>query len=46
MAVICISRGSKSGGQAMAECLGTRLGYPVLGREVVQEAAAGLGVSA
>jgi cytidylate kinase len=45
MAVICISRGTKSGGQALAECLAARLGYPVLGREVVQEAAVQMGVS-
>jgi hypothetical protein len=30
----------------MAQCLAERLGYPTLGREVVQEAAAGLGVPA
>lgn len=46
MAVVCISRGSKSGGRAVAECLAARLGYPILGREVAQEAAAQLGVSA
>ena len=46
MAVVCICRGSKSGGKAMAECLAARLGYPILGREVAQEAALQLGVSA
>lgn len=46
MAVICISRGTKSGGQVLAECLAARLGYPILGREVAQEAATHLGVSA
>jgi cytidylate kinase len=46
MAIVCICRGTKSGGRAMAECLAARLGYPVLGREVVQEAALELGVSA
>jgi cytidylate kinase len=30
----------------VAECLGRRLGYPVLGREVLQEAAEKVGVSA
>jgi len=30
----------------MAECLASRLGYPVLGREVIQQAAQQLGVSA
>jgi len=44
MAIITISRGSMSGGEALAECLHQRLGYPVLGREVLVEAAAKLGV--
>lgn len=46
MAIICICRGSKSGGRRLAECLAERLGYPILGREVLQEAAAALGVPA
>jgi cytidylate kinase len=46
MAVVCICRGTKSGGRAVAERLAERLGYPILGREVLQEAAAGLGVPA
>ncbi len=46
MAIICICRGTKSGGKAVAECLSARLGYPLLGREVAQEAAAALGVPA
>ena len=46
MAIICICRGSKSGGRRLAECLSARLGYPILGREVLQEAAAALGVPA
>ncbi|MFG1690859.1 cytidylate kinase family protein [Gemmatimonadota bacterium] len=45
MAIIAISRGTRSGGQAMAECLAEELGYPILGREVAQEASARLGVS-
>ncbi len=45
MAIITISRGSLSGGRAVATCLGRRLGYPVLGREVLQEAAEKVGVS-
>jgi cytidylate kinase len=45
MAIITICRGSKSGGQALAECLADRLQYPLLGREVIQQAAAELGVS-
>lgn len=39
MAVIAISRGSRSGGKRLAECLGESLGWPVLGRELVQHAA-------
>lgn len=46
MAIISICRGTKSGGQAVAECLAERLGYPILGREVVQDAATKLGVPA
>ncbi len=45
MAIITISRGSMSGGEALANCLGATLGYPVLAREVLIEAAARLGVS-
>lgn len=46
MAVVCICRGTRSGGRAMAECLAARLGYPVVGRELLQDAAARLGVPA
>ena len=45
MAIITISRGSLSGGRALAECLSSRLGYPNVGREVLQEAAEALGAS-
>jgi len=45
MAVISICRGTKSGGEEMARCLGEQLGYPVVAREVVSEAASDLGVS-
>lgn len=44
MAIITISRGSMSGGEAFAECLAATLGYPSLSREVLVEAAAKLGV--
>lgn len=44
MAIVTISRGSMSGGEALANCLAAHLGYPVLGREVLVEAAAKLGV--
>lgn len=46
MAIISICRGTKSGGEALARCLAERLGYPLLGREVLQDAAAELGVPA
>ena len=45
MAIITISRGTKSGGRAVAECLATRLRYPCVGREVLQQAAETLGAS-
>lgn len=45
MAIVTISRGSLSGGRAVAECLAERLGYPHLADEILQEAAAKLGVS-
>jgi cytidylate kinase len=45
VAIITISRGSLSGGKALADCLSKRLGYPTLGREVLQEAAESVGVS-
>jgi cytidylate kinase len=45
VAVITISRGTKSGGAALAECLAERLHYPILAREVIQEAASDLGAS-
>ncbi len=46
MAIVCIGRGTRSGGRAVAECLARRLDYPLLGREIAQEAAARLGVPA
>lgn len=45
MAIITISRGSLSGGRALADCLSARLGYPNVGMEVIQEAAESLGAS-
>jgi len=45
VAIIAICRGTKSGGQALAECLAERLHYPVLGREILLNAATRLGVS-
>jgi len=46
MAIISICRGTRSGGEALARCLAERLGYPLLGRDVLQDAAAELGVPA
>lgn len=45
MAIVTICRGTRSGGQALAECLAERLRWPIVGREILQEAAAELGVS-
>jgi CBS domain-containing protein len=45
MAIISISRGSLSGGEALALELHRRLGYPVISREVIVEAAREYGVS-
>jgi cytidylate kinase len=46
MAIISICRGTRSGGEALARSLAEEFGYPILGREVLQEAAAQLGVPA
>jgi cytidylate kinase len=43
--IITISRGTMSGGRAVAECLADRLDYPCVGREVLQKAAETLGAS-
>ncbi|MBN1608363.1 MAG: cytidylate kinase family protein [Polyangiaceae bacterium] len=45
MAIITISRGTFSGGEALAVRLGEQLGYRVLSREVLAEAAVQYGVS-
>ncbi|MCL5269717.1 MAG: cytidylate kinase family protein [bacterium] len=45
VAIICISRGSASGGMLLAEKLATRLGYELLGREDIIREASRLGVS-
>jgi cytidylate kinase len=45
MAIITISRGTFSGGNELACCLGEKLGYQVLSREVLTEAAARYGLS-
>lgn len=45
MAIITISRGTLSGGQALAESLAERLQYPLVAREVIREAASELDVA-
>ncbi len=45
MAIIAICRGTKTYGTEIAECLARRLDYPVIGEEVIQDAAGELGVS-
>jgi len=45
MAIITVSRGSMSGGEALAQCTSAKLGYPLLGREILVEAADKLGVA-
>lgn len=45
MAIITISRGTFSGGEELAEHLGKRLGWDVLSREVLTEAAVKYGAS-
>jgi cytidylate kinase len=45
VAIITISRGTMSGGRAVAGCLAERLGYPSLAREILRTAAAKLGAS-
>ncbi|MBI4704097.1 MAG: cytidylate kinase family protein [Deltaproteobacteria bacterium] len=45
MAIVTISRGTFSGGQQLADCLGRRLGYEVVSREVLAEASERYGVS-
>jgi cytidylate kinase len=45
MAIVTISRGSMSGGEALASCLGKMLSYPTVGREVLVAAAEKMGIS-
>jgi cytidylate kinase len=46
MAIITISRGTRTGAEALAERLAHELGYPLLSQESAQQAAAQLGVPA
>ena len=41
MTIVCISRGTFSGGKQLAECLAQKLGVPCVGREEVTDAATG-----
>ncbi|SPD72598.1 conserved hypothetical protein [uncultured Desulfobacterium sp.] len=45
MAIVTISRGTKSGGEALAKRVAEKLGVPAISREVLQEAATHFGVS-
>ncbi len=45
MTVVTISRGTLSGGEALAGCLAGRLGFPVISREVIREAASRYGIA-
>jgi cytidylate kinase len=45
MPIITISRGSMSGGRALADCVAAAVDAPCIGRELVVEAAARLGVT-
>ena len=45
MAIITISRGTFSGGKAVAEILAHRLGYPCVSREIILDAAKQYGIS-
>jgi len=45
MPTITISRGTLSGGEALANLLSARTGYPVIGLEVIKDAAAQYGIS-
>jgi len=45
MSIITISRGTLSGGQRLAKCLAMNLGYQIISREVLTEAAQQYGVS-
>jgi cytidylate kinase len=45
MAIVTISRGTLSGGEALAECLAGRLGVPAISREVIRDAASRYGIA-
>lgn len=45
MAIVTISRGTLSGGEALAGCLAGRLGIPALSRELIRDTASRYGVA-
>jgi len=45
MAIVTISRGTLSGGEALAECLASRLGISAISREVIRDAASRYGIA-
>ena len=45
MPIVTISRGTLSGGEALAQCLSEKSGYPALGLEVIKDAASLYGIS-
>ncbi len=45
MAIITISRGTMSGGEALARCLSERLGLPAVSQEILQAASDRFGIS-
>jgi cytidylate kinase len=45
MAIVTISRGTLSGGEALATCLAGRLGIPAISREVIRDAASRYGIA-
>jgi cytidylate kinase len=45
MAIVTISRGTRSGGEALAECLSARMGIPAISREVIRDAASRYGIA-
>ena len=45
MAIITISRGTMSGGEALAKSLAERLGIPAISQEILQDAAGRFGIS-
>jgi len=45
MAIVTISKGTKSGGKALAEKLSQRLGLPAIDREIIRDAASRYGIA-